>query len=141
MPILAVSDGKITHTLMEQMGQKMCLKTKAEAQSMVGEAMFKTLREQHNITLAEDEEVDGEKCWVIHATPKTPGRPGEPAKSAFYFRQKDGATVQMLGFDASGKQVMTATFTDIKFNEKLDPQRFEFKVPEGVRVMDRTTMP
>jgi outer membrane lipoprotein-sorting protein len=117
------------------------VKAKAEAQSLAGEAMFKALREQHNLTLADDEELSGEKCWVIHATPKKPGRPGEAAKVAYYFRQKDGATVQMLGYDADGNKMMTATFSEIKFDEKLDPQRFEFKVPEGVQVMDMTGMP
>ena len=141
MPILAVCDGEVTHTLMERMGQKVCVKAKAEAQSLAGEAMFKALREQHNLTLADDEEVNGEKCWVIQATPKTPGRPGEPAKVAYYFRQKDCATVQMLGYDADGNTMMTATFSEIKFDEKLDPKRFEFKVPEGVQVMDMTNRP
>lgn len=141
MPMLAVCDGEVTYTLMERMGQKICVKAKAEAQSLAGEAMFKALRDQHNLTLADDQEINGEKCWVIHATPKTPGRPGEAAKVAYCIRQKDGATVQMLGYDADGNTIMTATFSDIKFNVKLDPQRFEFKVPEGVQVMDMTNMP
>ncbi|MBU0618428.1 MAG: outer membrane lipoprotein-sorting protein [Planctomycetes bacterium] len=140
-PILTVSDGEITHTLVEQMGQKMCMKTKADANSTTGEAMFKALREQYELTVADDEEVDGEKCWVVHAKPKQAAQPGQPVKMAFYFRQKDAATVQMLGYDASDKKVMTTTYSDIKFNEKLDPKRFEFEVPEGVQVMDRTNMP
>jgi len=141
MPMLAISDGEISHTLMERMGQKMCIKAKAEAQATVGAAMFKALREQYDLELAEDEGLDGDKCWVIEATPKTAGRPGEPGKVTFYIRQKDGATVQMLGFDAADTKVMTAKFSDIKFNEKLDPKRFEFKVPEGVQVMDMTNRP
>lgn len=140
-PMLTVSDGEITHMLVEQMGQKMCMKTKTEANSTTGEAMFKLLREQFDLTVADDEEVDGEKCWVVHGKPKTATQPGQPVKMVYYFRQKDGATVQMLGYDASDKKVMTATYSEIKFNEKLDPKRFEFEVPEGVQVMDMTNRP
>ena len=140
-PMLMVSDGDITHSLVEQMGQKMCVKAKADENSLTGAEMFKSLREQYDLTMADDEEVDGDKCWVVHAKPKKAAQPGQPVKVAFYFRQKDAATVQMLGFDASDKQVMTTKYTDIEFNEKLDPKRFEFVVPEGVQVMDMTKQP
>ncbi len=140
-PMLTVSDGEFTHALIEQMGQKMCVKTKADADSTTGAAMFKLLREESDLTVADDEEVDGEKCWVVHGKPKTATQPGQPVKMAYYFRQKDGAMVQKLGYDATDKQVMTATYSEIKFNEKIDPKRFEFKVPEGVQVMDRTNAP
>ena len=140
-PMLMVSDGEITHTLAEQMGQKMCVKAKADENSLTGAEMFKSLREQYDLTMADDEEVDGDKCWVVHAKPKKAGQPGQPVKVAFYFRQKDAATVQMIGYDASDKKVMNTEYTDIKFNEKLDPKRFEFEVPEGVQVMDMTNKP
>jgi len=140
-PFLAVSDGEFTHSLVEQMGQKMCTKAKADENSLTGEAMFKSLREQYELTLADDEEVDGEKCWVVQGKPKMAAQPGQPVKMVFYVRQKDAATVQMIGYDASDKKVMTTTYRDIKFNEKLDPKRFEFEVPEGVQVMDMTNRP
>ena len=143
MPILAICDGELTHTLMERMGQKMCVKSKAEPQSLAGDALFKALHEKQNLTLAPDEEVDGQKCWVIQATPleQAATQPGEPAKTVYYFRQKDGATAQILGYDAEGNKTTTAKFTEIKFDEKLDPANFEFKAPEGVQVMDMTNTP
>jgi len=140
-PILMVSDGEIAHTLVEQMGQKTCVKSKADENSLTGAEMLKSMREQYDLTVADDEEVGGEKCWVVHAKPKKAAAPGQPVKVAFYFRQKDAATLQMLGYDASDKKVMTTTYSDIKFNEKLDPKRFEFEVPEGVQVMDMTNQP
>jgi len=140
-PMLTVTDGEFTHMLFEQMGQKMCVKTKADEDTLAGEAMFKMFRENYNLTVADDEEINGDKCWVVNATPKEAGKPGQPAKMVYYFRQKDGATIQWLGYDPSGKQVMTTTYTDVKFNEKLDPKRFEFQVPEGVQVMDQTGAP
>ena len=138
MPMVAVSDGEISHQLIEQMGQKMCIKTKADSKETVGEEMFKSLREYNNITVLPDEDVDGDKCWVFEATPKQPESPREPSKTKYYIRQKDAAMVKMVGFDPSGKEFMTVTTTDIKYNEKLDPALFDFKVPEGVPVRDMT---
>jgi outer membrane lipoprotein-sorting protein len=140
-PMLTVSDGEVMYTLLEQMGQKMCIKSKVDENSTTGPAMFKMLRENNELTVADDEEVDGEKCWVVYCKPKGSTQPGQPLKTAYYFRQKDGALAQWLGYDASDKQVMTATYSEIKFNEKLDPKRFEFEPPEGVQVMDMTSHP
>ena len=141
IPTMTISDGEIEHTLMEREGQKMCVKTKAQANSVTGEAMFKFLREHYDLSLASDEEIDGDKCWVVEAKPKATARPGEPAKTCYYFRQKDGATVRIVAYDADGKPAMTTNFTDIKLNVDLDPKRFEFKLPEGVREMDMTNRP
>jgi outer membrane lipoprotein-sorting protein len=141
MKIVAVSDGEITQTLREQMGQTICIKAKADAQATVGEAMFRALREEYDLTVADDAEVDGEKCWVIEARPKQTTPPGAPNMIAFYIRQKDGATAQMLGYDASDKKIMTASFGNIKFGQELDPKHFELEIPEGVQVMDMTKKP
>ena len=37
--------------------------------------------------------------------------------------------------------MMTTKYTDIKLNEKIDPERFVFTAPEGVQVMDMTNTP
>ena len=135
--MLAVSDGEFTHTLVEQMGQKMCMKSKADASATTGEEMIKLLKEQSDLSVGADEEVNGDKCWVLVAKSKQM-QPGAAAKTCYYFRQKDGVIVQWIGYDASDKQNMTVKFTDVKLNETIDPACFEFKVPEGVQVMDNT---
>jgi outer membrane lipoprotein-sorting protein len=137
-PILAVSDGEFTHTLIEQGGQKMCFKNKTDAKETAGEMMIKALREQNEIVVKPDEELDGEACWVLAATPKVRQNPAEPAKTDYYLRQKDAALVKLVGYNADGDTLMTMTTADIKFNDKIDPAHFEFKVPEGVQVMDMT---
>ena len=139
--MLMVSDGEISHSLIEQMGQKMCVKNKADANSATGADMFKSLRKDYDLTLGDDESIDGAECWAVNAKPKTTAPPNAPAKFVHYFRQKDGANVQSFGFDAADKKIMTTKYTDIKFNEKLDPTRFKFEVPEGVQVMDMTKTP
>jgi len=138
--LLMVSDGEFTYTLNEQMGQKMCMKNKADKNTAGGADMLEGLREQYNLILADDEDVDGEKCWVVLGTPKVE-QPNAPAKFKYYFQKKTGAAVQWLGYDASDKVMMTTKFTDIKLNEKIDAERFVFKAPEGVEVMDMTGAP
>ncbi len=139
--MLMVSDGEFMHMLTEQMGQKMCFKSKADENAATGAEMLKVLKKNFDLTLGEDEKIDGEKCWVINAKPKQAPQPNAPTKFVYYFRQKDGAILKFVGFDAADKTLMTATYSDIKFNEKIDPKRFEFKAPEGVQVMDMTNTP
>jgi outer membrane lipoprotein-sorting protein len=136
-PTLMVSDGVFMHTLTEQMGQKMCYKMKADPNVNGGEAMFKSLKEQNDLSVGADETVNGDKCWVVIAKPKQ-AQMGAPGKIVFNIRQKDGVTVQIVGYDASDKKMMSIAYLDVKVNEKIDPARFEFKAPEGVQVMDMT---
>ena len=58
--------------------------------------------------------------------------------SLFYCRKDIGSTVKQLAYTDSDTPVNTLTYTDIKINPKLDPERFKFVAPEGVTVMDRT---
>ena len=132
---LMVSDGEFMHTLSETMGQKMCVKMKADPELIGNDAMLKTLKEQNDLSMGDDETVNGDKCWVLISKAKQT-QPGAPNKTCYYFRQKDGIAIQTIGYDDSGKKIMTSTLSDIKINQKIDPARFEFKVPEGVQVMD-----
>lgn len=142
MEMLMVSDGEIAQTLMEQMGQKIVRKMRADQAGSHGTPMdvLESLKKTHVLTVADDAEVEKEKCWVVNAVPKQP-QPNAPTKMIHYFRQKDGAMVKMDGFNKDGKAIMKMTMTDIKTNVDIDPKRFEFEVPEGAMVQDMTNMP
>jgi len=136
--VTMVSDGTYAYTLSEMMGQKTVVKTKVDPQS-VGDpqAMFKFLRKDHTLKLLPEETIDGKKVFVIEATPKQ-AQPMAPSKSVYYFLQDDGALVKLVASDQAGKPMTTMTYTDVKSDVKIDPQRFVFKAPEGVQVIDQT---
>jgi len=139
MTMQSYSDGEVTYMMREFMGMKSCVKQNANAGDYGwDEKYFEKMSKDNKLTLGEDAECDGQKCWVIVAERKAP-QPGEPAKAAHYFRQSDGVHVKLEGMDAEGTKILTATYTDIKINPKLEPSHFEFKAPEGVQVVDQTT--
>jgi outer membrane lipoprotein-sorting protein len=135
-----VCDGTHTYTLSEMMGQKTAVKSKVNPQSVGDpEATFEFLRKDYTLKLLPEETVEGRKTFVIEATPKQT-QPMGPGKSVYFFLQDEGALVKMVASDQAGKPMTTMTYSDIKFDVKIDPQRFVFKAPEGVQVMDQTAV-
>jgi outer membrane lipoprotein-sorting protein len=135
-----VFDGDFIYMLQESMGQKMAFKSKAEEGGYGkpgGKEMFENLRQQNELKLLPDEKVDGKDVYVIEATAKTP-TPTGPTTMNVYFHKDTGMMVKMVGIDKSGKAMLTMTYSDMKINPKISPDRFVFKAPEGVTVMDMT---
>jgi outer membrane lipoprotein-sorting protein len=137
--MLTILDGEYAWTLSETMGQKMAMKTKPDAR-MMGDpkSTFAELRKDHELKLLPDETVDGTKVYVIEATPKDTG--GTPSKTLLYFGKDHGMLVKTLVQNPEGKPTMTMTYTDIKYDVDINPDRFVFKPPPGVEVQDLTKL-
>ena len=102
-----------------------------------GKAMLGLMRKTHDLRLLPDQSISKQACYVVEATRKGAPRGGAVRKMIF-FRRADGIVLEMRGFDARGEQIMTMTYRDIKLNPKIDPRRFIFKAPPGVKIVDRT---
>jgi outer membrane lipoprotein-sorting protein len=141
--ITMISDGKFVYTVSEvlsgeQKGQKMAMKNAAPQDKSEFRQMLDT--DQFTFKLLPDETVDGQECFVLEAREKAPQAGSPMNRSVDYFRKDTGIAVKMLGYNAEDKTVFTTTVSDIKLNADLKPERFEFKAPEGVEVMDMTKM-
>jgi len=142
--LTVVIDGDFAYTVSEMLpqkdgeatGQKNAFKTKIEP-DMTGEpkALFEQLHKENELKLLPDETTEGRKAYAIEATPKE--KSGSPiAKQLLYFDQESGFLVKLVGQDAAGKPTTTMTYTDIKLNVDVNPDRF--KKPEGVDFIDQT---
>lgn len=141
--ILMVSDGETVTALIDRMGRKMATKTRASGKNNMdfgGKKLFEEMHAKFNLTLVDDAEVDGAKCWVIRADLKESDAAQGPVKYMHYFRKQDGLYAKREGFSKYGQSVEKMTLSDIKINPKIDPKRFELEIPEGVQVMDMTSM-
>jgi outer membrane lipoprotein-sorting protein len=136
--VLMVSDGSFLHTLSEQMGQKMATKQKPDT-TMTGDPkkLFEKFRTENTVKLLPEEKVDGVSAVVLEVVPKDASA-SPVAKSVMYFAKDTGINIKMVGKDKDGKEVLTTSSTDIKMNTELANDRFVFKAPEGVQVMDMT---
>jgi outer membrane lipoprotein-sorting protein len=140
-PTSVVYDGEYIYTLTENAGQKMAMKMKPTTSGgfIVDKQVFETLAKDHNLKLLPDETVAGKKCWVIEATPKK-APPGGAMVSLTYYDQESGFPIQTIVKGPDGKVMTTSKLTDVKLNPKLSADRFVFKAPEGVQVVDMSSL-
>jgi len=128
--VLMVNDGTYSYTYSEANGMKSAQKMK------VGKAPTDPLggwRESADLKLLPDETLESLPCWVLEATPKAAEGQG---KSVLHFHKDSGQMVKMVTFGPDGKPMNTMTFSDIKINPDISPDRFVFKAPAGVEVQD-----
>lgn len=139
--VLLIVDGQHQYTLASAMGQKMAMKSDIDPQfSGEPKALFAQLHKDSELKLLPEETIDGRKTFVVEATPKATG--AKPfSRSLSYFDQEHGVLLKSVQYDASGAAVQTSTYTDVKIDVDIDPQRFVFKLPEGVPLMDQTKKP
>jgi outer membrane lipoprotein-sorting protein len=138
--VLSIMDGEYAYTLTDMAGQKMAFKTKIDPKT-TGDptSTFETLRKDHELKLLPEETIDGSKVYVIEATPKEKATAGY-GKTVYYYQQESGVLVKMVAYGEDGKPQMTMTYTDIKLDVDIKPERFVFKAPPGVEVIDQTSV-
>ncbi len=138
--ILTLSDGQFSYTIAEMNGAIVSA-TKAislPSQSVLADVhFFKTLRDSYTLRVMPDEKVDGHDVWVIEARPRKQA-PGGPAKTLHYLIKESGIRLRSTDHDASGARIQFTGLSDIKLDEPIDPKRFIFTVPKGVKVVDVT---
>lgn len=145
--ILSIFDGEFSYMMTDSAGQKMAFKNKPEADTNMspfdGKALFAAMREHYNIKRLPDASVLGRDCIVLEMTFKDPAAAAASpvAKSTTNICKKTGIQVKSEGFDAAGKLTQSSILSDIKVDEDVKPDRFEFKAPEGVNLVDTTKQP
>ncbi len=134
---LTIMDGEFLYSYTEMDGQKNAYKMKSDVNWDA--SPFEGVKETHQIEILPDETIDGAPVYVVKLTPKAPAG-GAEGKMMQYFRKDCGYPVKLVSFDAEGKPAMTMTYSDIKLGEDIKPERFLFKAPEGIQVLDLTQM-
>ena len=130
--MLMINDGAYTYTVSEMGGTKSAFRTKVEKSDA---DPFKAWRETAELKVLPDESVDGHAVWVIEATPKV--AQAAQGKTVIYYHKESGQMIKMVVHTPDGKPMTTTTYSDIKVNEKISPDRFVFKAPPGVEVQDQ----
>ncbi len=142
---LTIVDGEFIYTVMDQGGQKMATKSKVEAKAgsdpLDSKQAFEALDKDFNLKILPDQSVDGKEAWGIEATPKDTKNPNMPlVKMVTCYDKKTGLPLKSVGYDKEGKAVNTTLISDVKVNSPIPAERFVFKAPPGVEVMDMTKM-
>jgi outer membrane lipoprotein-sorting protein len=134
---LTVLDGQYAWQLSEMMGQKTATKTAIDPRMTTEpKVFFAELGKDNDFKLLPDETVEGRKCYVIEMTPKDKAAGG--FKTIYYFDRDAGFVIKTVAMTADNKPTMTYLYSDIKYDTDIPMDRFTFKAPPGVEVMDMT---
>lgn len=133
-------DGKEFHMLVESMGMKNAIKDNPDkaVSGVGGKQFFDKLKSLNELKVLEDKKVGDEECYVLLASPKDRALNPELDKTICYFSKSSGFLCQVETLGQHGQQ--TITFSDVKKNPDIPADRFVFKAPDGVMVMDNTSI-
>ena len=129
--VLMIVDGSFVYSVSEAAGVKSAQKMKLEKPDV---DPFKVWRAMADLKVLPDSSSDGRAAWVIEATPK-PDQAGL-GKTVIHYDKESGQMIKMVTYTPDGKPMTTMTYSDIKINDKISPDRFVFKAPPGVEVQD-----
>ncbi len=143
--ILTVYDGTTLYTEMKIAGKQKVAKRNPDSGTSrspeSGKALFESLRKKGELTLLPDAEVDGKPVFVVEVKPKAEGQKDAPVQIGairICILKDSGIQVKSEFLDTANKPFTTVHYTEIALNAKVDPKRFVYIVPEGVKVDDLT---
>ncbi len=134
---LSIIDGEYMYTYSVTNGEKSAMKMKAQPNWDINP--FEATREHFDYKVVREDKHEGAAVWVIEATPKAGGM-ASAGKMEQWYRQDCGMAVKTIGYDQNGKPMSTTLMTDIELNPSIPAERFVFKAPEGVEIMDMDAM-
>ncbi|MFH1109769.1 MAG: outer membrane lipoprotein-sorting protein [Planctomycetota bacterium] len=130
--VLMIVDGSFVYSVSESAGAKSAQKMKLEKPDV---DPFKVWRTTSDLKVLPDSSSDGRAAWVIEAIPK-PDQAAGQGKTVIHYDKESGQMIKMITYTPDGKPMSTMTYSDIKINDKISPDRFVFKAPPGVEVQD-----
>ncbi len=143
MTIVTIDDGRFNYTVTETKTERHAVKTLSGvgvgASPMNPMAVFKQAERIFDTKLLPDETVDGKPVYVIEMTPKTDALKRRVGRTLSYYDKKTGLSIKTLVYNGLGTVMTTTIMTDIRINGDLSPDRFVFKPPAGVTVVDATS--
>lgn len=107
--------------------------------SLSPKILLRYLHQKKSLRLLPEETVDGKTAFVIETTPKAEGAQHlSVMRKLYYFQQESGCLVKTVMYSPAGEPATVVSWTDLRFDVDLDPDRFVFRPPFGVPVLDYT---
>jgi outer membrane lipoprotein-sorting protein len=142
--MLNICDGEYMYILTVDGDQKSAMKQKMDpkvnANPFEGTQAFDLLEKDHVLKLLPDETVDGKSCYVLEMTPKEKDKNPQFGRAVHHYEKKTGLALKTVMYAADGKPSLTSVTTDVKLDGDIPAERFVFKAPAGVEVVDMSKM-
>lgn len=134
---LMVYDGEFAYNYMDMNGMKQATKSKPTKAQEAGDDWIAAMKDDFDFKVLPDEKVEGEDCYVLQLVPKDKEAAGTDMN--YWIAKSSGVPVKVIN-KMPGGGAMTMTAKNIKLNPSIAEDRFVFKAPEGVQVMDMSKM-
>jgi len=144
--MLTVCDGQFVWLLTESAQMKTAMKNKLDPKQNYnpfdGKGLFELLKKHYDLKVLPDETVNGKETYVIEArmkkTPETEANPGMNYRAVTCYDKKTGVALKSTSYDDKGKVISKSEAVEVQTDPSIADDRFVFKAPEGVTVMDMT---
>jgi len=97
------------------------------------------------LTVVKEEKFEGHECFVLegvddwHDEEESEDNPMiTVTKERYWFAKDIGTLIRMAGFDSKGNEVRVREYTNIKVNPEIKADRFAYKAPANVNLVDHT---
>lgn len=108
------------------------LEGRGKAFAAGGKALFDFMQENFNLTVLPEDTVNNEPVYAIQGKLKNPEFLAGSDKFLFYFSQETGVLLKLVSYGKGiEKPVAIITTGNIKFNEPLTPDQFNYVPPES----------
>jgi outer membrane lipoprotein-sorting protein len=146
--LLGVSDGANLHMQTGVMGQQMVMKFPVPASADItpdaAKKAFEDLHKEFDVKLLPKETLDGVEAYTFELTPKPGSDIAASAQKAgqdfgkvkAQFTKDFTTQMRVALLDKSGAPQFTLSVKNMNLSPTLSPDRFAFKPPDGVTVMD-----
>jgi outer membrane lipoprotein-sorting protein len=109
-----------------------------------GDGLIESVRSQGGqIRLLPDDAVSGVAAYAFEIIPSEkmlPKSSVQPEKVIVHVAKDSGILLKTAAFDAAGEAFMTVSYSNVKINPELSPDRFVYEIPPGVKVKDLSKM-
>jgi outer membrane lipoprotein-sorting protein len=138
--VTTICDGDVVYST-TQIGEQLRTERIPVDPSMAGDpiALLNDMRTEHKLSLLPDSKIGDRKVWVIEAAlGYKPSIPVAPTRSLMSFDQASGCLLEMAVHNQEGKLIAKMSYSDHKFDVKLDPKRFKYEPPQDPEADDGT---
>jgi outer membrane lipoprotein-sorting protein len=103
--------------------------------------IIKDMLKRNDIKMPGSEKIGDRDTFILELTPKNLTNATIFLKQKLWVDKETWMPLRMETFDKDGKPIMTMEYRNVEFNTGIPDSEFEFKIPQGAKVISRKITP
>jgi len=135
---VSIFDGQYLYDLRQTPRRVYATKAKPDRNPYDPVGRLEVARSQFDAQLLPDRKFEGRDVYAIEFTPKAGDEASVTRRIVSYTDRHTGLPIKTISYDAEGRAVNVAEVVEWELNEDIPAERFAFRLPPGVELMDMT---